>query len=97
MISLFILLPLYFIGIQYERGGVWKLLLPITFIALVLDVILNYTEWVLIFQEFPHKTDWTVSKRLKRMNNNQNAGWKREFSLYVSKVLDVIAPFGKHI
>lgn len=95
MISLFILLPLYILGIQYERGGWWNLLLPITFIAWVIDVILNYTELALLMLDYPQRGEFTFSKRLSRIKQEQ--GKRGKLAQWISRILDAIAPSGKHI
>jgi hypothetical protein len=35
---------LYPIAVQYERGGLWRIVLPVTMVTLVIDLIANYTE-----------------------------------------------------
>lgn len=97
MISLVFLFPLYFIGIQYERGGWWNLCIPVVIIALILDVILNYTEWVVMLGQLPNKNEFTISKRLKTLRDSYENGWRNKFARFVSRVLDATAPSGKHI
>lgn len=95
MISIFVLLPLYFISIQYERGGLWLVLVPFAIAALAIDVLLNYTELTILTLDVPKRGEWTFSKRLARLRNND--GWRGRFAQYVAKCLDNIAPSGKHI
>jgi len=95
MISLFLLLPLYSITIQYERGGLWRICYLAAPLALLIDVLLNYTELALLTLDFPKWGEWTFSSRLKRLKNSQT--WRGPTALYLKKVLDVIAPSGKHI
>ena len=95
MISIFILLPLYFISIQYERGGFWKLLFPIAVLAFIIDVVLNYTELALLTLDIPRKGETTFSKRLARLRYNTD--WRGSFARYITTCLDAIAPSGKHI
>jgi hypothetical protein len=95
MISIFILLPLYFISIQYERGGIWSLLFPIVLISLIIDVVLNYTELAILTLDMPKYGEWTFSKRLSRLQYNE--GWRGDFARYLAKCLNTIAPSGKHI
>jgi hypothetical protein len=95
MISIAILFPLYFISIQYERGGFWKLLLPVVVLALILDVLLNFTELALLTLDFPMQGEWTFSKRLSRLQHAPGA--RGEFAWYIARCLDSIAPSGKHI
>lgn len=95
MISIFVLLPLYFISIQHERGGLWLLLIPIALFSLVIDVILNYTELSVLTCDFPKKGEWTFSKRLSRLQHNTD--WRGDFARYLANCLNQIAPSGKHI
>lgn len=95
MISLFVLWPLYIIGIQYERGGWWKLVCPITFIALVLDIILNYTELALLTLDFPKSKEYTFTKRLRRLKLRLD--WRGDMAHSISlKMLDPFDPDGYH-
>lgn len=95
MISIFVLLPLYAVGIQYERGGVWRVVLPVTCIALVLDAVLNYTELALLTWDRPLRGEWTFSTRLKRLISA--TGWRGEAARYIARCLDAIAPSGRHV
>lgn len=96
MISLLLLWPLYIIGIQYKRGGIWSMVLPITFVTFVLDVILNYTELALVTWDFPKKEEHTFSQRLLRLNrDNKWRGWVGRF--ISRKMLDPFDPRGYHI
>lgn len=95
MISLFLLLPLYCVAIQHERGGLWKLCYIAVLPALFVDVLLNYTELALLTLDFPKWGEWTFSSRLKRLKDSQT--WRGSVALYLKKVLDNIAPSGVHI
>jgi len=95
VISIFLLLPLYAIAIQYERGGGWRVCYVVAVPALLLDVLLNYTELALMTLDRPRWGEWTFSTRLKRLK--RAAGWRGNVGRYVSLVLDVIAPSGKHV
>lgn len=95
MISIFVLLPMYFIAIQHERGGKWKPLVAVGVVALAIDVILNYTELALMTLDFPRKGEYTFSTRLQRLQ--YNTCWRGGFARYLAPVLDKIAPSGRHI
>jgi len=95
MIAIFILLPLYAIGIQYQRGGLWYAVLPVTLLALVLDVVLNYTELAVLTLDRPLWNEWTFSTRLARLR--WEADWRGDLARYITRGLDAIAPSGKHI
>jgi hypothetical protein len=95
MISVFLLLPLYFIAIQYERGGSWRWLKLFGVAALIIDVILNFTELAILTLDFPKWGEWTFSKRLERLQ--KSTGRRKELALYIGGCLDKIAPSGQHI
>jgi hypothetical protein len=65
---------LYPIAIQYERGGLWRVVLPITFVTLVIDVVANYTELALLTWDWPRKGEYTFSTRCKRLQYSQTFG-----------------------
>lgn len=94
MISLFILLPLYCLTVQAERGGWWRLAYLLWPLAALVDVVLNYSEWTLMFWEKPGKGQYTVTKRLSALKPNQT--WKGSVARYVCPILDQIAPSGCH-
>ena len=95
MISIFILLPLYAIGIQYERGGWWRVCYIVAWPALLLDCLLNFTELALMTLDWPRRGEWTFSTRLERLQ--YASGWRGSACWYLSRVLDVIAPSGIHV
>lgn len=97
MISLLILWPLYIIGVQYERGGWWVVLMPITLIALVFDVLLNFTELAALTWDWPrNEYELTFSNRLKRLVHD--SGWRGNFARFVARrMLDPFAPGGRHV
>lgn len=93
MISLFILLPLYCLGIQHERGGWWRLFLIVAVPAFILDVLLNYLTWPLLWG-WPSEGQYTITKRLsyaKQLND-----WRGPVAQYLCRVLNAIAPSGVH-
>lgn len=69
-----ILAILYPLAVQFERGGWWRLLAPVTFIAFLIDVWCNYTELALIFWDFPRRNEFTFSVRLRRLQHDE--GWR---------------------
>lgn len=97
MISLLILWPLYIIGVQYERGGWWVVLMPITLIALVFDVLLNFTELAALTWDWPrNEYELTFSNRLKRLVHD--SGWRGNFARFVARrMLNPFAPGGRHV
>lgn len=91
-----LLLALLFpIAIQYERGGLWRLVAPVTFVAVLLDIAANYTELALLTWDFPQKKEYLFSKRLKRLIHNED--WRGSVARAIAKPLDFFDPSGKHI
>ena len=89
MISLLILWPLYILGIQYERGGWWRLVLPVALAAALLDVALNYTELALLTWDYPRAGEYTFSQRLQRLQSAQ--GWRGSAARFVERYM--LGPF----
>lgn len=95
MLSLFLLLPLYSLWVQHERGGNWSYLKWLGVIAGPVDLVLNYTELAILTGDLPRKGEWTFSKRLSRLS--RTTGKRGAFGRYCKLVLDAIAPSGLHI
>jgi hypothetical protein len=89
-----LLLILYPIAIQYERKGWWYVVLPITFVAALINVIANYTELSLIYG-LPRKGEYTLSNRLWRLS--QLPGWRGNLADWMVKYTDRFDPDGFHI
>jgi hypothetical protein len=85
-----ILLLLYPLAVQYERGGYWRLLFPVTFCTLIIDVVANWTELSLAFWEFPRYGEWTFSTRLERLIHGY--GWRSDVARFVAHQLNAIYP-----
>ena len=90
-----VLAILYPLAIQYERGGWWRVVAPVTLIALVIDVIANHTELAILTLDFPKSGEWTFSQRLNRLNNDH--GWRGVAGRFITNYLDFFDPDGKHI
>lgn len=90
-----LLIMLYPIAVQYERGGWWRVVAPITVLALVIDVAANHTELSLAVWEWPRAGEWTFSTRLERLIREQ--GWRGDVARPVARILNFIAPSGRHI
>ena len=95
MISILTLLPLYALGIQYERGGWWRVFAVFALVGLVLDVALNYTELAILTLDFPKWGEWTFSKRLSRLQHNE--GWRGALARPIVLLLNSTAPSGQHV
>ena len=74
LLSIPLLWALYAIGIQYQRGGWWRVCLAAALPAMVLNVLLNYTLLALLTWDWPRKGEWTFSTRLRRLVNAP--GWR---------------------
>ena len=74
---------LYLVGIQFNRGGWWQWLLPITITAYLLDVVLNYTLFALLTLDFPQRGEFSFSNRLSRLVND--LGWRGAAARWVAR------------
>jgi hypothetical protein len=90
-----LLLNLYAIGIQVERGGWWRLLYPVALIGLVLDVLLAHSLLAVVLWDWPRRAEWTFSQQLKRLV--VSVGWRAAIARYVARVLNALAPSGQHV
>jgi len=96
LLSIPLLWVLYAIGIQYQRGGWWRVCLVAALPAVVLNVVLNYTLLALITWDFPRKGEYTFSQRLARLVNS--VGWRGVAAWFISRfLLDPFDPDGLHI
>ena len=86
---------LYPIAVQYERGGAWRLLAPVTLLALAIDVLANYTELALLTWDRPRAHEYTFSTRLKRLK--RSPGWRGRLARPVVAYLNHFAPGGQHV
>lgn len=95
MILSAICLCLYYYVIKYKRGGWWSILkFPALFVA-ILDVIANYTEWWFLFGR-PPKGAYTISKRVRWMQENAEHQSHRDFARLIQIALDAGEDDGKH-
>ena len=88
MISIITLLC-YPLAIQYEVRN-WRWLYPFAVTIFVLDVIANYTELVVLTQDFPEAGEYTFSKRLERLRNGN--AWHRFIAHLVIPYLNYFQP-----
>lgn len=94
MISIFLAI-LYPIAIQYERGGWWRVLAPLLILALIVDIIANYTELALLTWDWPQRGEYTFSQRLTRLR--YYGDWRGNIARSVIPYLDYFDPDGHHI
>lgn len=95
MIAILFLLPLFALAIQTERGGYWRVFVVFMPPAMLLDVILNFTELALLTWDFPRSGEWTFSVRLKRLIKRDD--WRGAVARYLAGVLNSIDPSGRHV
>ena len=96
VLSIPLLWVLFVIGIQYQRGGWWRVCLVAALPALVLNVLLNYTLLALISWDWPRKGEYTFSKRLERLV--LAPGWRGIAAWAIATyLLDRFDPDGVHI
>jgi hypothetical protein len=97
MISLIVLL-LFPLAVQYERGFLWSVLLTVTGILPVfflLDMIANRTELALLFWDWPAPYELTISQRLMRLQHE--CGWRARMARPLVGLLNYFSPYGDHI
>ena len=96
VLSIPLLWVLYVIGIQYQRGGWWRVCLVAALPGIVLNVVLNFTVLALITWDWPRKGEWTFSQRLERLI--AGTGWRSAAAFFVARyLLDPFDPDGIHI
>ena len=87
---------LYIVGVQYARGGWWRVVAPVTVIALVLDAALNYTLFALLTWDWPRAGEHTFSQRLSRLIHYDD--WRGALARGIAdNMLDPFDPSGKHV
>lgn len=84
------LLLLFPLAIQYDRGGVWRLVLPFTLIALAVDIWLNFTTLAIYTWDFPKVFEWTFSTRLTRLKSNTD--WRGPIARVLADYLNFWKP-----
>lgn len=69
----FVVLWLRFVvAINYERGGWWRLLVPMAIRAGALDIAMNYTLFALLMWDRPEPGEYTISKHMERLVSWKN-------------------------
>lgn len=100
MIELVLLSPLllallYPAAVQYERGGWWRVLLPLYFAAALLSVLVNFTWLSLLMRELPRKREITSSQRLERLV--YLTGWRGQAARAIARFTNRFDPTPPHI
>lgn len=86
---------LYPIAIQFKKGGWWRTLTPLTLLVAMTDVIANYTEVALVFG-FPEKGDYTITRRMRRMEESDPLESRRAFAKMINTFLHACEADGEH-
>ena len=68
--------------------------IPVLFLGLVLDFLVNVFVLTPILMELPKET--TVTARLKR-HNKESSGWCKAVAVWTEPLLDPFDPSGDHI
>jgi hypothetical protein len=87
----------YIVAINYERGGWWRLLVPLAIKTAVLDIALNYTLFALFMCDKPRKGEKTMSQHLERLVywKNRRGAFCRFIAKYLINPWDKVG--GPHI
>ena len=86
---------LYPIAVQYDRGGRWRLLAPLTLLTIGINMLANYTELALLTWDLPRPGERTFSQRLRRLVNDD--GWRGVLARGIAEALNYFAPDGRHV
>lgn len=86
---------LYIPAIQYERGGRWKLMMPLTLVVAIVDVWLNWTTFSLLLWSAPGKKEITFSQHLERLVFD--TGWRGLIARLVARYTNRFDPTPPHI
>lgn len=68
---------------------------PILGIGLVLDALLNWFVFTILFLDVPH--EWLITPRLRRIEASNPAKWQLRLIQWLRKRLDPFDPTGAHI
>lgn len=93
-----LMLVAYAIGIQYERGGWWRVFWIVAGPATVLDFVLAHTLFAIYIQDCPRKGEWLFSQQLGRLVRKEYENdWCGTAALVIARVLNWLAPSSKHV
>lgn len=90
-----VMLVLYAVWVQSERGGIFKLLEVVAIVGYPWDWLLQHTLAPFYFWERTRKGESTVSMRLARLVND--TGWRGVWARRLAWLLNAMAPSGRHI
>lgn len=98
VIAPLLLLLLYVVGIQYQAGGICKALLPVVLVAWLLDVLLNWTVFIVYtWFDVPswQRREFTLSQRLARLI--AAGGVVGALCWTLACILNALCPGGVHV
>lgn len=90
-----LMLLLYFIYIQHERGGLWKACELVAVIGYPYDVLLQYTLFQVYFWEIAPLGETTISMRLARLVSRRD--WRGIWARRLAWLLNKLSPKGVHV
>ncbi len=92
--ALLLMLAVYAVGVQYQRGGAWRVVLPVTAVALLMSIALNQTLARVIYGRPAHWRE-TFSKHTARMQ--AATGLRGRTARLVAALLNFFAHDERHI
>ncbi len=95
IVALPTLLLLYTVGIQYEAGGICRVLVVFVLLGWLLDVLLNYTALRAYTGDKPRAGEYTFSQRLARLITR--GGRIGTLCLWLALALNALCPSQKHV
>lgn len=90
-----LMLVLYALWVQSERGSIFKVFELVAFVGYPWDWLLQQTLAPIYFWEPTRKGESTVSMRLARLVHD--TGWRGIWARRLSRLLNWMAPGGVHI
>ena len=88
------LLVLYAVGVQYERGGPWRVLFPLAMLVLLASWLINQTVGRVIYGK-PATWRETFTKHTAR--TLAQPGWRGRIARLVAAVLNFFAHDERHV
>lgn len=90
-----LMLLLYFVYIQHERGGLWRVCEAVAIIGYPYDALLQYTLFQFYFWEIAPRGESTISMRLGRIVTRSD--WRGIWARRLAWLLNWMSPKGVHV
>jgi hypothetical protein len=90
-----LMLALYAIWVQHERGGIFEVLQLVAFVGYPWDWLLQYTLAQVYFWEIAPRGESTISMRLGRLVSRTD--WRGIWSRRLAWLLNWMSPKGVHV